>query len=306
MDELQKKHKQEAKDLQARIIQKKRTATKKTRKGVNDECAELERHLKAQQDFEIAEIHGTAGESDHALEVDEPSEDVQVERAVPDSTAQEKQIESSVVSTIQLRDEYTKKPNRQKARLARRAAEMADATAQASKEAQDLPDLRQQECDAMRAHYNSRGLKEHEIRSDGHCLYAAIADQLVVRNQTLDPKEPISDLHQTKESSVAPYQTTRVVTAAYISDHSADFLPFLEEPLDDYVRKIRETGEWGGHLELLALAKAYDVSINVLQSSGQVEKIEAGAGETRPALWLSYYHHSFGLGEHYNSLRPGR
>ncbi|KAL8950336.1 MAG: hypothetical protein Q9222_003622 [Ikaeria aurantiellina] len=305
MDVIQRRHKQEAKDLQGRITQKKKSATKKTRKGVNDECAELERQLKVQQDLEIAEFDGIAG-GGSPLGVDASSTDVQVEQMVVDSTTEEKQTEAPAVSSVQSRDERIKKPNRQKARLARRAAEQAEATAEASKEAQDLPDLRQQECDAMRAQYDSRGLAEHEIRSDGHCLYAAIADQLVIREQALEPKDPISDMQRIKESSIAPYQITRIVTASYISDHSADFEPFLEESMDGYVRKIRETGEWGGHLELLALAKAYNVNINVLQSSGHVEKIEAWPGETRPALWLSYYHHNFGLGEHYNSLRPRR
>jgi OTU domain-containing protein 6 len=80
----------------------------------------------------------------------------------------------------------------------------------------------------------------------------------------------------------------------------------MEEPLDDYLRKIRETGEWGGHMELMALAKAYGVNINVLHSDGRVDKIEPGEGtspEEGKEIWLGYYKHGFGLGEHYNSLR---
>ena len=54
MEELQKKHRQEQKDLQPRITQKKKSAIKKSRRGVNDECAELEQQLKERQQDEVA------------------------------------------------------------------------------------------------------------------------------------------------------------------------------------------------------------------------------------------------------------
>jgi OTU domain-containing protein 6 len=34
-----------------------------------------------------------------------------------------------------------------------------------------------------------------------------------------------------------------------------------------------------------------------------VEKIEPEGGAAGKAIWLGYYKHGFGLGEHYNSLR---
>ncbi|KAK2625228.1 hypothetical protein QTJ16_005597 [Diplocarpon rosae] len=59
--------------------------------------------------------------------------------------------------------------------------------------------------------------------------------------------------------------------------------------------------QWGGHLELLALAKNYNVEICVLQDGAQ-QNIEGG-GKDSEKIWLAYYRHGFGLGEHYNSLR---
>lgn len=303
MEELQKRHRQEQKDLQSRVTQKKKAATKKTRKGVNDECAELERQMKEKHNIELSAINGEPARSGIPVDTDDPASYVEPNRVPVDVTETGPQMENLSISSPLSKDERTKKPNRQKARLARRAAEQESMATQATKEAQDLPDLRQQESSDMRKQYSSRGLCEHEIRSDGHCLYAAVADQLTNRKQGLMPKVPLSDMHQIAEPSISQYKITRLVTASYITDHADDFLPFLEEPLDEYLRKIRDTGEWGGHLELLALAKAYDVDINVLQSSGQVEKMEPGTQGTKPALWLSYYHHNFGLGEHYNSLR---
>ncbi|KAI4138949.1 MAG: hypothetical protein LQ341_004434 [Variospora aurantia] len=301
MEELEKKHRQERKDLLARITQKKKSATKKTRKGINDECAELERQLKESQTLELSEISGVASLPDKEIMYDdEPQQEI-----IHGNNRLEQDMQNLTVSHSGSKDEPIKKPNRQKARLARRAAEQESMATEAAEEAEALPDLRKQESDAMRSQYSTRGLKEHEIRSDGHCLYAAVADQLSILRLPLIPRKSPSGMPLTAESSVVPYKSTRIVAASYIRYHSGDFEPFLEEPLEDYLLKVQYTGEWGGHLELLALARAYNVDINVLQSNGQVEKIESGTDDaTKPTLWLAYYHHSFGLGEHYNSLRP--
>lgn len=304
MEDLQRRHCQEQKDLQSRTTQKKISATKKTRKGVNDKCAELERQLKEKHDAEIAAL-----DSRDTPEV-ENSELVPVNRGDGSATREESEdisgpMNAMSVSSPPAINGHAKKPNRQKARLARRAAEQEVAAEEVEKEAADLPNLREKERKAMQEAYISRGLKEHEIRSDGHCLYAAIADQLEHSEAGLKPKirlDITNDEAQLKPVA-AGYKITRQVAASYISQNPEDFSPFLEEPLDRYVTNIRDTGEWGGHLEILALAKAYGVDINVLQGNGKVEKIECGIDTEPRTLWLAYYHHSFGLGEHYNSLR---
>ena len=302
MDELQKKHRQEQKDLQSRITQKKKSATKKTRKGINDECAELERQMKERQAAEVSSLtrpllEDEVGNDDDVIdkldvkEVDQPANGL---------TASSKSVLESVHSAA---DGPAKKPNRQKARLARRAAEQQAAAEQAGKEAADLPNLREQELKSMREAYTSKGLSEHQIRSDGHCLYAAIADQLEDLKLGLSSKIKITTNDVEPTATSAGYKTTRQVAAAYISENPDDFAPFLEEPLPEYVKTVRDTGEWGGHLEILALAKAYGVDVNVLQADGRVDKIECGLEDVPHQLWLAYYRHSFGLGEHYNSLR---
>ena len=140
-----------------------------------------------------------------------------------------------------------------------------------------------------------RGLQEKEIRADGHCLYSAVADQLEQLGI------PLGSAPGAKPD--VPYKAVRSVAAEYIEKHGDDYAPFLEEPLDAYVHKVRDTGEWGGQLELMALAKVYDTDINVLQDFSRVERIESGSNDTSKTMWLGYYKHGFGLGEHYNSLR---
>lgn len=295
MEEVLKRHRQEQRDLQARITQKKQSATKKTRKGVNDECEELERQVKERQ---AAELSGATGvsPSEHYNE-DAPTSD-------PDNAGQDdtNSLEDavnclSVSGELEKHDNTTqgKKPNRQKARLARRAAEQEAAIAQAASEAATLPDRRGQERVTMNRELKARGLKEKDIRPDGHCLYSAVADQLTMQGLSI------------ATGSVLPekpdYQVVRRVAADFIVKNPDDFSPFLEEPLEDYVVKVRDTAEWGGQLELSALARAYGVDIIVLQGDGRVEKIKADAGASKKPIWLAYYRHTYGLGEHYNSLR---
>ena len=294
MDDLHKQHRQEQRDLQSRITQKKKSATKKTRKGINDECAELERQLKEKQDAELSSIdvggsnHGKIGQDGLSVQNDEKNDE-----SLADNV--EETVKGLPANGANNDQGQSKKPSRQKVRLARRAAEQEEAIARAENEATHLPNLKDQERKVMLKELKARGLVEKDIRSDGHCLYAAVADQLSHYGVDLAPVN----------GSVAQpgYKVTRNVAADFISHHPDDFSAFLEEPLDEYVRKIRGTGEWGGQLELSALARAYGVDINVLQGDGRVENIQGGSEVTRKVLWLAYYRHSFGLGEHYNSLR---
>ena len=297
MEELQTKHRKELKDLQSRVTQKKKQASKKTRKGVNDECDRLEAELKQQQADEIATLNGEATSNSDDLPVDElddltlqqDGDEVKATEAAPVAETQTSTTPAPAAPS------QGRKPNRQKERLARRAAEQEELAKQAAAEADNLPDMKKQERERMLSYMKERGLEEKEIRADGHCLYSAVADQL----GQLDI--PLGTAPGAQPE--IPYKTTRSAAADWIENHPDDFEPFLEEPLADYLRKIRETGEWGGQLELLALAKSYGIEINVLQDFGRVEKIEPEGGAASKKIWLGYYKHGFGLGEHYNSLR---
>ena len=297
MEDLQQRHRKETKDLQSRITQKKKNATKKTRKHVNDECAELEKDLKERQACELADVDGGnhIGESG----VDESEEDIASEGEIHNDVPKA-ELSVAALSDIQTNG-HAKKPNRQKARLARRAAEQEAAAEQAEKEAVSLPNLRDRELASMQEAYQAKGLYEHDIKSDGHCLYAAIADQLNDAALGLKPRITLELNGVTKPH----YVVIRHVAAAYIAQNSDDFTPFLEQPLDKYLKTIRDTGEWGGHLEILALAKVYGVDIKILHGNGHVDHIESGFSNHKP-LWLAYYRHRYRLGEHYNSLRRSK
>ena len=307
MEELQQRHRKEAKDLQSKITQKKKGATKKTRKGVNDECDNLEREMKTRHQDEVKAMTAPTVSQDDDDDQQDTTDKDQDEPA-EDTDALANRTENLSIASSQPAPQSTqetpapKKPNRAKARLARRAAEQEALIASAHDEAQDIPNLKAVERDSMLAQFSARKLAEKEIRADGHCLYSAIADQL---QQLEIPLGAAPDSTPDVAATLEPYRVVRHAAAEYIEAHPNDFTPFLEEPLDYYIYKIKNTGEWGGQLELMALAKKYDVAISVLQGDGRVEEINPDKTkvEADKQLWLAYYRHGFGLGEHYNSLR---
>ncbi|KAF2841885.1 cysteine proteinase [Patellaria atrata CBS 101060] len=324
MEELQARHRKEQRDLQARITQKKKSATKKTRKGVNDECATLETELKERHTRELLELTNFDGNRpNEQVSEDEVAEDINGDAtealtaipSYPTPNGENSQIDTPSLSSGRSIDspppepQARKKPNRQKARLARRAAEQKAAAVLAAEEAANLPNQKELERKRMNKQLEERALQEKEVRADGHCLYSAFADQLDCLGLGLSPADQPSIRPKLERAGDLPnkseaYKTIREAAADYIESNPDDFVPFLEEPLQDYVRKIKQTGEWGGQLELLALARTYGVKIHVLHGDGNVVVIAPDGDKNEDKdIWLGYYRHGFGLGEHYNSLR---
>lgn len=321
LEQMQARHRKEQRDLVSRITNKKKNATKKTRKGVNDECAQMELDLKTRQEEELRKLQG--GGEDEGEQAQEPEEEqsAQEPTTVNDVTEQLQKTtvsdEPSKTSSPPPVEQSSgggggKKRNRQKERLARRQAEVEAAAAAAEKEASNMVDHRGIEKAYMSREFKAHSLEEKDIEPDGHCLFSAVADQLAVHGLPVDgPLSRSNKGTQTQEKKLPPYRIVRHTAVDYMEQHADDFAPFLEEPFDSYVAKIRDTAEWGGQLELTALANAYNVEIRVVQD-GRTEVIQPNAvangdsnedKEELKVLWLAYYRHGYGLGEHYNSLR---
>lgn len=318
LEQMQARHRKEQRDLVSRITNKKKNATKKTRKGVNDECAQMELNLKTRQEEELRKLQGGGGEDNE--EEPEAEQNSQEPTTVNDVTEQLQKTtvsdESSKTSTPPPVEQSSeggggKKRNRQKERLARRQAEVEAAAAAAEKEASNMVDHRGIEKAYMSREFKAHSLEEKDIEPDGHCLFSAVADQLAVHGLSVNGPLSKSKNGTQTQDKLPPYRIVRHAAVDYMERHADDFAPFLEEPFDSYVAKIRDTAEWGGQLELTALANAYNVEIRVVQD-GRTEVIQPNAvaiGESNgdkeelKVLWLAYYRHGYGLGEHYNSLR---
>jgi OTU domain-containing protein 6 len=228
------------------------------------------------------------------------------------------QLQTQQQQQQQSQPQPKQKRNRQKERLARRAAEQEAAAQAAEAEASNMTDRRGLERERMQRELAAHSLREHEIAPDGHCLFSAVADQLEVNGiPFLQKGEGLEGF----DAKMEPYRVVRRAAADWIAGHRDEYAGFLEEGVEEYVGKIRDTAEWGGQLELSALANAYGVEIKVVQGDGRPvevvtptspatgeEKEGEGEGEEKKkkTLWLAYYRHGYGLGEHYNSLRKAK
>ena len=115
----------------------------------------------------------------------------------------------------------------------------------------------------------------------------------------------------------------RQQTATELRTNSGQYLPFLSlspgqfevsRPLicpchltcslysQAYCTKMASTPEWGGQVELLALSSVLQRPIEVIQAEGA--PVVVGEQLTASRLLLTYHRHAYGLGEHYNSVRP--
>lgn len=148
----------------------------------------------------------------------------------------------------------------------------------------------------------------NQINPDGHCLFSAVGDQLA--------------LHNIVPSSQTGYPAVRYAASNYIYTHSDDFLPFLPSAggedgagatdvgfmsraeFEQYCVTIRDTGAWGGEPEILALSRAYNVPIHVVQGGSPQVVVHNPIGAPqdgdlteKKVLRISYHRRMYGLGE---------
>ena len=124
----------------------------------------------------------------------------------------------------------------------------------------------------------------HEVAADGNCLFRAVEHQL---------------------SGSIDHGTLRIRTADYMLDHADDFSAFFEGDFESHCAKLRDTPEWGGQPELLALTNILQRPIWVHSRDAPTLKMDSPGGGGDP-LHLSFHRFYFALGEHYNSVVPRR
>jgi len=153
------------------------------------------------------------------------------------------------------------------------------------------------ETDRLEKLLDHQGLKIHQIDADGDCLYKAVEHQLSLASDTDDRLS---------------FQDLRERTSQYMLANSEDFLPFLlndqgelmgDEEFTRYCNRIARTKEWGGHLELTAIAQITRKSIHIYQADNKNPiKIEPRCHSDKSPISLSFHKHLYRLGEHYNSV----
>lgn len=279
-DELEALHRKQTRDLTNTITGLKKQATKKTRKAVNVRCAEMEQELKQKQAQELREFDGIEGGNDAN------GEDTDLQELIRLTELHSVAPMAAKVEEQPLQKAPLPRKNRQKERLARRAAKEQELRDQTLEEVKNQPDLRAEEMAAMDRKIGPLGLEIYDIKPDGHCLFASIQHQLQTRHNI--------------ELSIAEL---RQKSATFIRENSDDFVPFLiaeDREIHEYTKELESTAMWGSDMEILALSRLLDLVTSVIQADSTVTINEEG---TKP-IFLGYFRHSYGLGEHYNSLQP--
>ncbi|CAR22600.1 deubiquitinase OTU2 [Lachancea thermotolerans CBS 6340] len=307
------RHRAEKKDLQNKIAGMKKQATKSKRKQVNSRCEELEHDLLQRQEKELQTFRNE-GSSDKQAS-NEPLQESSDDEITPEKLLAQLELGVSAQNSPsvdadkqQTAPQPKKRRNRQKERLAKRDAEMARIREAAAQEAAVQPNLKQIEQDALDQLCDVKGVKQFDIKPDGHCLFASILDQVWLRHPT-DAQYFIPSgydgPHLPRDLDV---RALRSLSSNYIRQYRDDFVPYLFDEatmsikdVDDYTKTMEETAQWGGEVELLALAKVLKCCISVMMSGRATHMINEQE-VANPELKLVYYKHSFALGEHYNSL----
>jgi OTU domain-containing protein 6 len=182
---------------------------------------------------------------------------------------------------------------RQEAKERERAEQIA------LQEAQALPNAKQTELQQMQLPVYGMIV---DVPADGHCLYRAIAAQLSLSTTT----------------TTTDYRTVRNVAADGLLKHRDTLEAFCESHYDDYIDRVRNSADWGGHLELRALCFMLHRPIIIYSTNPPLtigddkddhDHDNHGAQDQAAAvepIRLSYHLHYYALGEHYNHvvIRP--
>lgn len=233
-------------------------------------------------------------------QLDSRNETVQAESAIVINEVQNRQAESAAS-----RPKMDAKA-RFKARQARKATalEQKISAPDPETEAKLKKEAEEEERDIEKV-CQEHTLQIHEVNPDGHCLYSAVADQLALLGIL--------------PTSQANYAVVRQAASNFMFTHPNDFVPFLAPPPDSeamspqlfeqYCMNIRDTAEWGGEPEIQALCRAYNVPIHVIQGGRPTIVVHnpgdlGDAMDSKRVVRISYHRRMYGLGEHYNSLRP--
>lgn len=287
-EQILKRHRQERKELQAKIQALKKQAPKgKKKKEIADSVIQLEKELEERHNHELSSVESLSKLSESNSDTDEHEEEAVESRdnkntveSIHNEEAEEITVqEGTRVSRAQKR--RNKKVNEEKERD-KRILEQAE---------KNKKGPRVTETNKIKELLQDQGLQLYNIPADGNCLYCAVDHQLEITG-----RESLS------------VEKLRKITADFMKENKDDFIPFMcndsDEPLnekqfEEYCKSVAATKFWGGQIEIKALSNALKCPIKIIQASGP-HTIQ-GENFTGPPLILTYHRHLYRLGEHYNS-----
>eukprot|EP00931_Biecheleriopsis_adriatica_P050054 TRINITY_DN28972_c0_g1_i1.p1 TRINITY_DN28972_c0_g1~~TRINITY_DN28972_c0_g1_i1.p1 ORF type:complete len:342 (+),score=102.87 TRINITY_DN28972_c0_g1_i1:144-1028(+) len=202
-------------------------------------------------------------------------------------------------------EEARARRKKEKAQKKRQGRADKEAQREADKEREKLeagPSARDEELQVlqMRLAALKPPMRIHEIVADGHCIYRSVGDQL----RRFQP-----DLYSFKQPADQVHAEMRGLCATALRDQSENYAPFAElkdgEDFEGYCSRVESSVDWGGELELRALADRLKVRIEVFRAEASEPLVlgETASSKQEP-LRVSFHRHYYALGEHYNSVVP--
>ncbi|KAG6542239.1 hypothetical protein Mapa_016367 [Marchantia paleacea] len=294
--EMLARHQKEIKELQNKEIGLKKAAAKGSKaeqkakkKLAEEEVARLDTRLKARHVKELASL---------GIPVD-------------DKEVNSIEVKVKAIAGVSLNGTNNQvRPSKGQKWRDRRAQQEAEREQRIQEEQNNVVSERVLEDQQLEGKLGPLGYTLKEIKSDGHCLYRAVEDQIGLHPELVQYS----------------YQELRLLAANYMRTHADDFMPFigaettegdnpddtLQTKFERYCGEVESTAAWGGQLELGALSHAMKKHIVVYSAAlpdvemGKEYKEDTpeGAPLLNPSVRVSYHRHAFGLGEHYNSVIP--
>ncbi|CAH0492210.1 unnamed protein product [Peronospora farinosa] len=285
LGQTKQRHKLELRTLQADVktFQKKAKKDRISKKEVENQIEVMEKALKDRHDQELKVF------------------ETETEQEVIETPAVHSDDKANEVGGLTKQSKAQAKAHRKREEKKQQERERCKRIEEAN---ESTVSERQVEVDMILARLATHGLKLKDIPSDGHCMYHAVADQVKQKNL------PVAD-------EMTGFQYLRKLTSEYMLAHPDDFLPFMtldestssaDDAFTTYCDRVATTADWGGQLELRALACALQTPIEVFAAEGDVlvmgEEFGNEDDASAPKLQLTYHLHYYTLGEHFNSVTP--
>ncbi|VDM01658.1 unnamed protein product [Schistocephalus solidus] len=279
---------------------------------------QLEKALAARQEAEIAQCQGVTSSDTVTATGDLMAAcslsfaDNAPTAATANSVQATSEVLASAVGTTQPPRQSRAARRREKAAAEQRALAEAIAQSQSTYQASSSGIEFAQLAEVL----DKRNLVLHKVPSDGDCLFASVAHQMEQRGLSALLWDACKRFDVPCDTDSPLKHSLRRLAVAVIRQQPDEFLPFMcdtaatldseekssNDILETHLKNLAKPGTWGGHLELSALSLALQLPIEVIQVKGP--PIIVGDFPDRSPLIITYHHHAFSLGEHYNSCKP--
>jgi len=259
---LLKQQRKEKKDLQAKIQGLKKTASKgdkKKKKEVTEEIAKLEADLNAKHENELKEL-----------------------KSQPDQKEDIVETVTNEIEQIEIKEKKVSKAQKRRDKKVEKEQQRLEDIAQ--QEEENKNGLRHLETEKIKSLLSAKGLKIHDIPSDGDCLFAGIAHQLENNLKVQELRKLVGETLLSKRTNFQP------------------FLSLTDDQYEEYCKQMASTPKWGGQVEITALSQALKKPIEVIQAEGPPVQVGIEDFPGLKPIVLTYHRHYYGLGEHYNSV----